>query len=126
MIGCVLEVSELNLGQRFASGLFSCIFPLRLGGEDSVGYLCCLGVLLQLVQLCVIGLDEAFQDRMVMEAALSPDQVHAFPQLSNIQQHIFQRNCQQRICFKRELQCADLHLRFSLLFSTGPALAYYS
>lgn len=55
-------------------------------------YLCCLGVLLQLVQLGVTGLDEAFQDCVVMEAALSPDQVHAFPQLSNVQQHIFQRH----------------------------------
>lgn len=55
-------------------------------------YLCCLGVSLKFVQLRVAGLDEALQDRVVMEAALSPDQVHAFPQLPDVQQHIFQRH----------------------------------
>lgn len=55
-------------------------------------YLSCLGVLLQLVQLCIAALEEALQDRMIVEAALSPDQIHAFAQLSNIQQHVFQRD----------------------------------
>lgn len=31
-----------------------------------VGYLCCLGVLLQFVQLRVTGLDKVFQDHMVV------------------------------------------------------------
>lgn len=57
IIGCVLEVSELDLEHKFASCLFS--FKVRM---TVLWYLCCLGVLLQLVQLCVTGLDEAFQD----------------------------------------------------------------
>lgn len=38
-----------------------------------------------------------------MEAALSPDQVHAFPQLSNVEQHIFQRHCYTKLTRKRVL-----------------------
>lgn len=90
VIGCVLDVSELHLEHKFASCLFSYIFFSFEVKRIMLRYLCCLGVPLQLVQLCVTGLDEAFQDQVVMETALSPDQVHAFPKLSNVQQHIFQ------------------------------------
>ena len=51
-------------------------------------YLCCLGVLLQLVQLCVAGLEEALEDRVVVETALPPDQLHALPKLLHVQQHV--------------------------------------
>lgn len=68
------------------------IFPPDEVRRSVLQYLGCLGIPLQLVQLCVTGLEETFQDRVVMQAALSPDQVHAFAQLPNIQQDIFQRH----------------------------------
>lgn len=40
-----------------------CIFPFEVYKVGTVlRYLCCLGVLLQLFQLCIAGLEEAFQD----------------------------------------------------------------
>lgn len=79
MSGCELD-HQITL-----ISIFVLIFPPYEVRRRVLQYLCCLGVPLQLVQLCVTGLEEPFQDRVVMQAALSPDQIHAFAQLSNVQ-----------------------------------------
>lgn len=61
-------------------------------GCNSVCYLSRLGIFLQLVQLRVTGLQEALKDSVIMQTALSSDQLHSFSQLLHIQQHILQRH----------------------------------
>lgn len=53
-------------------------------------YLSGLGVFLQLVQLRVAGLQETLEYGVIMQTALSSDQLHSFSQLLHIQQHILQ------------------------------------
>lgn len=58
--------------------------PLSRVRATASRYLGRLGILLQFVQLSVAGLDEALQHRVVVEAALPPDQVHAFAEFPHV------------------------------------------
>lgn len=93
-------------------------FSLSRGHATVSRYLGRLGVLLQFVQLSVAGLDEALQHRVVVEAALPPDQVHAFAQLPHVQQHVFQGHWGQRKKHMQRLAAPNLISSFTIKYGS--------
>lgn len=55
-------------------------------------YLSSLGIFLQFVQLGIAGLQEAFENGMIVLTALLPDQLHTLTELLNVQQNVLQRD----------------------------------
>lgn len=61
--------------------------------KEKQAHLRCLCIFGQFVQLSIAGLGEAFEYSVIMQTALSPDQIHALTKLLHVQQHILQRHC---------------------------------